>query len=443
MATEIRRKDDKNRVLKKYESVRKNGGYEYKYPIGNGKSRSIYAETLEELRQLENEIQKDVVDGIKLDNNLTVNDVYEKWCKVKRGLRDSTFHNYKYMYDMFVYQDFGRRKIADIRRSDVRAYYNHLNEDKGLALTTLDNIHTVLHQVLELAVEDNYIRANPADKALQELKRSSKKGRKCKEESARALTVPEMNLFEEFLRTDPRYETWQPIYTIMLWTGMRVGEFTGLQWDDVDFEKNLIHVQRTLVYFDQGGARRCSYAINETKTINGNRFIPMLPQVRESFFKLKELYELADIKSTMEVDGLSDFVFLNRFGRPSTQSSLNRGLGRIMRDCNFKQMDSGKSDPLMLPPLSNHWLRHTFVTRCVEAGLPVKAVQMVAGHADIETTMDIYANCTPDYVTKEMRALNKFFSEYSNVNSGSESYDKRTTVVRPLYDGLQGFFENM
>ena len=344
---------------------------------------------------------------------------------------------------MFVYQDFGRRKIADIRRSDVRAYYNHLNEDKGLALTTLDNIHTVLHQVLELAVEDNYIRANPADKALQELKRSSKKGRKCKEESARALTVPEMNLFEEFLRTDPRYETWQPIYTIMLWTGMRVGEFTGLQWDDVDFEKNLIHVQRTLVYFDQGGAKRCSYAINQTKTANGDRFIPMLPQVRESFFKLKKIYELADIKSTMEVDGLSDFVFLNRFGRPYNQSSLNKGLGRLMRDCNFKQMDSGKPDPIMLPPLSNHWLRHTFVTRCVEAGLPVKAVQMVAGHADIETTMDIYANCTPDYVTKEMRALNKFFSEYKDVNSSADSYDKRTTVVRPLYDGLQGLFENM
>ena len=178
MATEIRRKDDKNRVLKKYESVRKGGGYEYKYPIGNGKRRSIYADTLEELRQLEKAIQKDVIDGIKLDNNMTVNDVYDKWVKVKRGLRDSTFHNYKYMYEMFVKPDFGRRKIADIKRSDVRAYYNHLNEDKGLALTTLDNVHTVLHQVFELAVEDDYIRANPADKALQELKRLQ--GRSCK-----------------------------------------------------------------------------------------------------------------------------------------------------------------------------------------------------------------------------------------------------------------------
>lgn len=100
MATEIRRKDDKNRVPKKYESVRKNGGYEYKYPIGNGKRRLIYADTLEELRQLEKEIQKDVVDGIKLDNNMTVNDVYDKW--VKRGLRESTFHNYKYMYKMLM-----------------------------------------------------------------------------------------------------------------------------------------------------------------------------------------------------------------------------------------------------------------------------------------------------------------------------------------------------
>ncbi len=68
---------------------------------------------------------------------------------------------------------------------------------------------------------------------------------------------------------------------------------------------------------------------------------------------------------------------------------------------------------------------------------------MVAGHSDIETTLDIYTNISVDYTTKEMQALNTFFKRFSDGNSSTESFDKRTTVVRPLYDGLQGFFENM
>lgn len=145
MTTEIRRKDPKNRVLKQYESVRKDGRYCFRYPIGNGKRRTIYAKTLEELRKREKAVQKDIVDGINLDNDLTINEVYDRWVSVKRGLKASTFQNYKYMYDMFVAKDFGRRKIYAVKRSDVRAFYNNLNENKGLALATIDNVHTVLH----------------------------------------------------------------------------------------------------------------------------------------------------------------------------------------------------------------------------------------------------------------------------------------------------------
>ena len=82
MSTEIRRKDKKNRVLKKYEIARKTGGYEYKYPIGDGKRRSIYAQTLEELRVRERQIERDMLDGLNLDNNLTLNQVYEKWIRM-------------------------------------------------------------------------------------------------------------------------------------------------------------------------------------------------------------------------------------------------------------------------------------------------------------------------------------------------------------------------
>ena len=436
MTTEIRRKDPKNRVLKQYESVRKDGRYCFRYPIGNGKRRSIYADTLEELRKREKSVQKDIVDGINLNNDLSINELYERWVNIKRGLKETTFSNYKYMYEMFVAKDFGRRKITTVKKSDVRAFYNTLNEVRGLALGTIDSVHTVLHQVFDLAVEDEYIRSNPADKALLELKRSCKRGMRCKKEKPRALTVPEMKLFEDFINTDKRHEMFQPIFTVMLWTGMRVGEVTGLIWDDIDFEKKLIHVQRTLVYFDRGGTERCGYAINTTKTKAGDRYIPMLPQVIDAFIKQKALLELTDRKCEISVDGITDFVFLNRFGGPFNQSSLNRALGRIMKDCNFKQIDSGVKDPVMIPPLANHWLRHTFATRCVEAGMPVKALQSVLGHSDIETTLDIYTDASTDYTTKELAAAHVFFNNNDlsgGHSSAGKNEDDHSAVVRPIY----------
>ena len=170
--------------------------------------------------------------------------------------------------------------------------------------------------------------------------------------------------------------------------------------------------------------------INTPKTESGTRYIPMLPQVRDALLKQKAIYKLANIKSTMEVDGLSDFVFLNRFGRPYNQGSLNKSLGRLIRDCNFKQLDSGEQDPILLPAFSNHWLRHTFVTRCVEAGLPVKVVQYVAGHKDIQVTLDIYTDVSIDYTTKEMQSLNVFFNRFCEDNRNLISYDHHTTDYR-------------
>ena len=98
------------------------------------------------------------------------------------------------------------------------------------------SIHTVLHQVLELGVEDDYLRYNPSDNALKELK----KVRNFEVEKRRALTVPEQELFEKFLSKHGQYHRWYPIFTIRLWTGMRVGEITGLRWCDIDLEEEVI-----------------------------------------------------------------------------------------------------------------------------------------------------------------------------------------------------------
>lgn len=406
MAVE-RRKDKKNRVLKEGEYQRSCGTYEFKWRDKSGGRHSISAVTLEELREKELDVLRDVLDGVKADkNSLTINDLYNSWVQLKRGLKDNTFSNYKYMYTMFVEPDFGKRKIVDLKRSDIRSFYNYLADERHVQINTIDCIHTVLHQVLELGVEDDYLRYNPSDNALKELK----KARNFEVTKRRALTVPEQELFEAYLSKQGQYHRWYPIFIIMLWTGMRVGEVTGLRWCDIDLEDDMISVNHTLVYYDKRNDERCTFAINTPKTSAGERIIPMLPKVKEAFMMEKQYQEECGLESRAVVDGYRDFIFINRFGNVQHQGTLNKALTRIVRDCNFEILDKPhKKDTVILPKFSNHSLRHTFTTRMCEAGVNLKVMQEILGHADAETTMDIYAEATKELKRSELDSFAEFF----------------------------------
>ena len=99
MAVE-RRKDAKRRVLKEGEYQRSNGTYEFKWRDRRGNRHSVYAKTLEELREKENDVLRDAFDGIQTEkSNLTINDLYDRWKQLKKGLQENTFNNYQYMYN--------------------------------------------------------------------------------------------------------------------------------------------------------------------------------------------------------------------------------------------------------------------------------------------------------------------------------------------------------
>ncbi len=410
MAVE-RRKDNKHRVLKEGEYQRANGTFEYKWRDKRGKRHSVYAKTLDELREKELEILRDVLDGVRVGkNDLTINDLYDSWVQLKRGLKDNTFQNYQYMYRQFVQPDFGRTKIVCLKRTDVRAFYNRLADEQHLKASTIDCIHTVLHQVLELAVEDDYIRYNPSDNALKELKKAH-----CNDSVKRkALTIKEQKLFEEFLMQPGQYNKWYPIFTVMLWTGLRVGEVTGLRWCDIDLEAETIDINHTLVYYDKGHNDGLSFAINTPKTDAGKRIVPMLPKVKEAFIQERKNQEDFGIKCTVTIDGYTDFIFINRFGGTQHQGTLNKALRRIIRDCNYAAMDKHKGNEdeiVLLPKFSNHTLRHTFTTRMCEAGVNIKAMQEILGHADAGTTMDIYAEATADLKRSELLHFQDYFDD--------------------------------
>lgn len=408
-----RRKDNKNRVLKEGEYQRSSGTYEFKWRDKRGGRHSISAVTLEKLREKELDVLRDVLDGVRVDkNNLTINDLYNSWIQLKRGLKDNTLVNYKYMYTMFVEPDFGKNKIADLKRSDVRGFYNYLAEERNVKVNTIDNIHTVLHQVLELGVEDDYLRYNPSDNALKELKKARNFG----DEKRRALTVAEQELFENFLSKQGQYHRWYPIFIIMLWTGMRVGEITGLRWCDIDLEEETISVNHTLVYYDKKNEERCTFAINTPKTKAGERIIPMLPKVKEAFLMEKKYQEECGLESKAVIDGYRDFIFINRFGNVQNQGTLNKAIRRIIRDCNFEVLDKENSDKsVILPKFSNHSLRHTFTTRLCEANVNVKAMQEILGHADCATTMDVYAEATRELKKSELINFEEYFAQQKKI----------------------------
>ena len=127
-------------------------------------------------------------------------------------------------------------KCFIIVEADIRRFYNYLIDEKCLKIATVDNVHTVLHQVLDIAVEDGYLRNNIGDNALKELKQT----RNLFTEKRKALTVAEQDIFLDFLATSNMYKHWYPIFALMLGTGLRVGEATGLRWDDVDFEITIL-----------------------------------------------------------------------------------------------------------------------------------------------------------------------------------------------------------
>lgn len=404
-----RRKDDKNRALKEGEYQRSSGTYEFKWRDKRGNRHSISAKTLEELRLMEDEVRRDALDGIKSSEvkSMTINDLYDLWYQLKRGLKDNTRSNYIYMYTHFVQPDFGKSRISDLKRSDVRAFYNYLAEERHIKVNTLDCVHSILHQVLQIGVDDEYIRYNPADSALKELK----KARNFEAEKRKALTIPQQELFQKFLAKNSKYHRWYPVFVVMLWTGMRVGEICGLRWCDIDFEEETISVNHTLVYYKQrGSTEQCNFVVNTPKTKAGERIIPMLPEVKEAFLMEREYQKEAGLTCKATINGFTDFIFINRFGEVQHQGTLNKALRRIIRDCNFEVLDQkGKKEPETLPPFSNHNLRHTFATRLCEAGVNIKVIQEILGHNDIEVTMDIYTDATKDFKRSELGNFSDFF----------------------------------
>lgn len=284
-------------------------------------------------------------------------------------------------------------------------FYQSLIE-KGLSVSTVDSVHTTVNPALKMAVRDRVIRGNPADGVMAELKKNMRSGGTVRH----ALTPAEERAFLDCLER-PENLRWKPLFTFMFGTGCRVSEVIGIRWQDIDFDKKEIDINHNVTYLPREDRNfKCAYEVGDPKTETGIRFIPLIDSVRDALYLEKDNQEKYGYHNIMEIDGMSGFIFCNRFGSVYKPQTINKAIRRIVDDYNAAEEVNAKREhrePLILPRFSCHITRHTFCSRLCENGTNIKVIQQIMGHRDIRTTMDIYAEVARQTVHAVFEDLNE------------------------------------
>ena len=387
------RKDSKGRVLLKGESQRSTDGmYIYTYVDPYGKRRYAYSSDLFRLREKEEQLIRDQMDGLDyyVGGTATINMAFDRYMNTKYNLRETTRSNYMYMFNKFVRDEFGDKLLSEVKYTDVKMFYYHLLNDKNIAINTLDTIQTILHPIFTMAVRDDIIRKNPTDGVMAEIKKNSGKNKGIRH----ALTLEQQKAFIDEVKYSPEYSHWYPLFVTLLGTGMRIGECIGIRWKDVDFKNR------------KGTA---CFGVSLPKTEAGVRNIPLIDPVYEA---LQNEYDRQkrDGFCTVELDGMTGFIFSNKLGSLHNPHCINSALRRVTESHNAREIVEAKREhrePVIIPKFSAHHLRHTFCSRLCEAELNVKIIQQIMGHKNVETTLDIYTEVSFERQQNALDELSK------------------------------------
>jgi integrase len=379
----MKRKDKYGRLLHKGESQRSNGTYSFRKSKNGKKIIEIYSPTLEELREKEKEINLMIGQGVDIiaAQNMTINDGYIRYCTGRTDWREQTKITRESLYKNHIKGTIGRRKLKDIKHSDVTAYYIDLMTEKGLGAGTVNNINEVLSIIYKAAINDQIVIFNPVVGACTEAKRKTQK----KIGKRHALTEQEQTALVNYL--DQINSRWKPLIVFLLGTGCRIGEAAALTWSDIDFNKNEIRINKTL------GRKTGGFYINPPKTSAGCRVIPMFSAVRFALIEQRKAQLMNGVKAP-EVDGFKNFVFTTERGKVINSPNISTIIHGITDSYNAEEKQRAEAEgrkPKYIRPFSAHCLRHTFASRLCSVESDIKLIASIMGHTDIKTTLNIYA----------------------------------------------------
>lgn len=389
------RRDNKNRKLRPGEYQRSDGRYAYRYKDCNGIERWLYSwklvatDSVPEgrtadicLRDMELKATRANLDGVNTydADRTTLNQCFENYMATKSKLKPHTRSQYRRVWSWYIEKGLGQRAIGSIRYSDILRLYADLIDKQGLSEGTVKNVNFLLRPLFARGIRDGLIRINPTVGVVREV--CAKRDGLDKQE--KALTTEQQEVLLEFLRSHEEYRRWYRVIIFLLGTGCRIGELKGLTWSDCDFESKIILINRQVGYYQGENDSKHREHVGSPKTKCGARIIPMFNSVRDVLLEEKEWQDKNGYKSRT-IDGVSGFIFINHLGGCIDDGNLNRIFCQIVSECNEW---AGRE---VVPRFSAHSLRHTFCTRMCENESNIKVIQEVMGHADISTTMNVYA----------------------------------------------------
>lgn len=362
-------------------SQRSDGMYTARFTDRIGKRRQKYFKKLQECRKWLADAQfADEHGGINASSNMTVNTWFDYWITSIKGktVRWSTIQSYQDRYENDIKELMGNMVISDVKPMHCQNVLNVM-DNNGYSGSSMQRTRVIMNTMFADAFENGVIKFNPVTKSV---KCPKKPGR-----STRVLTLAEQEKFLTAAKESVNYNH----FLFVLQTGIRSSELRGLRWEDVDFKNRIIHIRRNVAY----NSRNNRFITGALKTNSGLRDIP----ITQTAYGI-----LTDIKSRRAKQErkvvsfeFADHIFSNRYGKLITNSNYDKSLERL---CNKSGI--GK--------ISMHVLRHTFATRCIEAGMKPKTLQKILGHANISMTMDLYVHVTEDEKQIEMQKFEKMYN---------------------------------
>lgn len=364
-------KDLKGKELGKGISQESTGLYSARFVDRFGKRKHKRFKKLQECRAwIADATYVDEHSDISMPSDMLVDQWFDYWIGIKKKtVRSNTVRNYTERYIKNIKPVIGKMTLSDVKPLQCQKIFYDM-ADQGYRTSTIYQARIALYNMFEYAKENEVLCSNPCKKSVK-----SDMGKPS--EKKVALTRDIQKTFLQYAEG----QSYENQYRFILQTGLRTGELVGLKWEDVDFKSKTIQIRRSMEY--RYSAKE--WRIGEPKSKSGYRTIPLTEEAVAILKKQKEKNKrISEISTEWE-----EFVFLCRKGTPVKNSTYDTAL--------FKICDKAK-----IPRFSMHILRHTFATRCIEAGMKPKTLQMLLGHSNIGITMNLYVHTTEEEKKKEM-----------------------------------------
>ena len=345
--------------------------------LPNGKRKYIRAADKETLDKKYNELKAQLREGIDIGNTTTVAQMAQTWYDVykKPNLDDGARRNLLYVVNTWVLPYIGTKQVSEVKPIDIRTI---MAKQEGMSESLQQKTLQAIRGIFDAAVENHLIAQSPAVKGI---KANGKPA-----EEKKPLTAAQTQMLLKAVKDTRAYIA----VAVMLGTGLRKEELCGLMWTDLDLEAGTLTVNRVLTFY--GGKSRLK---TKLKSDAAHRVIPM------------PMWLIKILKAEMAVTN-SLYVVHKKNGGLITDSSFSRLWGLITARTTDDPELLGKAVDSKHPSVKYgidfhvhpHLLRHTCITKWIQAGLDVKTVQYLAGHATPELTLKIYSH----YLEEERRA---------------------------------------